>query len=302
MIIECEAGLRDHPQVREIEQELMTSAGRRFADRLPVFERVLHSTLPLDALKLALQRIAAEPDHQLSRFVLDGVIKGWTFLVTSEFALSIGVRGAPQVLAQAQAQAQAQTAPGAGPKLQPYPFDLFLGHLAGAPYGLQCYTVLSSESPLPALQWQSARQMAQGSSLFLRAGVDVVSSKLEGALVFLEITGPSGVRILPQFDPETLAFSGWVSGDATASRLELLTRTLAEFNHRPAAARLAALARHQDHYVRWNSLRHLLRIDAASGLRELQRAGSDPHPEIRELAGSLLERMGLRHLAPPEEV
>lgn len=290
MILECYEELRDHPQVLEIEAALRDESSSGFAERAPLFERILASTLPLVAVKAALARMAADPDYQLQHFVMEEVLKGWTFLLTTQFALSIGVRGRPCESVRAVPEA-ANTH---GPRLQPYPFDLFIGCLGGDPFEMQCYTVgarTDPESP-PTLHWQWERRITPGASAMLRAGMDMVTSQLNGPLVYLEIAAPATSRILPRFNQQTLEFTGWVSGDATASRLELLTRTLAEFDHKPAAARLAALTAHEDHYVRWNSMRHLLRLDAELGIQQLRRAGSDSNAEIRQLSASALHQIG----------
>jgi hypothetical protein len=263
---------------------------------------------------------------------MEEVLKGWTFLVTNQFAVSIGVRTPWRGAAAGTEAHPVDYQPGDdqpvddqpvddqpvddqtdndqsdsgqsggesppvraahGPRLQPYPFDLFMGSLGGDSYDFERYSVAApvSAAAEPALAWQARGRMHVGSSMLLRAGLDMVTSRLAGSLVYLEISGPVQCAILPQFDQITHRFAGWISGDSTASRLELLTRTLAEFEFQPAAPRLAALTRHRDHYVRWNSLRDLLRLDPELGLEHLQHALADEHAEIRELAGWTLGRV-----------
>jgi HEAT repeat protein len=47
---------------------------------------------------------------------------------------------------------------------------------------------------------------------------------------------------------------------------------------------------HQDHFVRWESLRAQARLDGEYALPQLKAALDDPHPHVRNAARSSLRR------------
>lgn len=287
----CDEGIAEHPLVREIKNRTEGAETFVFSENLPFLERIVASDLPLQALKFALRNSKRDASYQLAKFVMEGSVKGWTFLTNDHFAISLGVREAAKGVEDVDGMPEDLLQ--CAPRLQPYPFDLFLGILHVDVLDLQEYRVIepTREDQAHTLEVGGHRRMHSGSTMFLRAGRDVTVSTLKGALVYIEITGRTEVSILPQFDPATRAFCGWISGDPIASRLELLTRTLADFEHTASVPTIRKLTYHRDHYVRWNSVRHLLRLDMSDGVSRLRDALQDPHPEVREVAAVTLEQI-----------
>jgi hypothetical protein len=287
-LISCDEELRVHPDVALIEETLRGRGQFEFDQNLPFLRRLAVSGLPRAALKIALRKAAAQPDYQLPKFVMEGPLKGWTFLVTDHFAMSIGIRNPEPDAPVPIPSIPPNDAP--VPKLQPYPFDLMFGILHAGTVDMQHYTVrpAPSLSEDPSLCFVRNLKLSTGDSLFIRAGSDLTISHIKGTLVYLEITGPLTQRVLPQFDAVTLQPCGWISGDPTASRLELLTRTLVELEHSDGLPEVLALTWHEDHYVRWNSIRHLLCLSLESGMPRLYQACDDSHPDVREAARATL--------------
>ena len=293
-MVSCDIELRDHQTVLQIEESLRDKTTFEFAENIPLLENITSSDLALCALKLALRKTINDADYQLPQFVMEGLVKGWTFLVTDHFAISIGVRSSERI-SPANFDTTHVSEPQVLPKIQPYPFDLFLGVVYAQDLEVQRYEVVEPQQAGDNLSiaYQSQRRLTTGDSMFLRAGVDVTVSHLQGTLVYMEITGRSTARVLPQFDPVSHALSGWISGDPMASRLELLTRVLVDFNYKGGTAEIMALTQHQDHYVRWNSIRHLLQLAPEVGLTRLREATGDAHPDVREVAEFTLARIGV---------
>lgn len=289
--IACDPALEGDPTIARIREALSAPGPFVFRDNLPLFREIFSSGIALRALRIALKRAVDDPDYQLPQFVMEGLIKGWTFLATEHFSISLGVRGSGPADAD---DVPLEDIPDAQlPRIQPYPFDLFLGFLATGHLAMDRYRIVApaDEQGEYRLQHEGRLEVGSGDSMLLRAGEDVSVSRLRGSLVYMEITGNPQVAVLPQFDPKTLAFCGWISGDPVASRLELLTRTLVEFEHRGALEEMLAISRHRDHYVRWNTIRHLLRLDPDAGIVRLEEARRDDHPEVREAAELTLARL-----------
>ncbi|RUL69180.1 hypothetical protein EKH80_22895 [Dyella choica] len=294
-LLQCDDELRLHPIMACIEDALASSDAFVFADHLPLYETIFKSDLALQALKLSLQKIAANPDYQLPRFVMEGTVLGWTILATEHFRVSIGVRHsawagvengvAPDVEAPSNPEQ---------PKMEPYPFDLFLGILSVPELAVERYAVVPplDESEEHRLEYLSEQVMFAGDSMYLAAGTDLTLSRLKGSMVYMEITGNSRISLLPRFDPRDKRFCGWVSGDPTASRIEILTRVLADFDYQPGVEVVKRLTHHRDHHVRWNSMRHLLRMSAGAGVERVRGAvSSDPNPDLRAVASQVLAQL-----------
>jgi hypothetical protein len=285
--LSCDPELRDHAVVAEVEKKLSNRVFS-FREELSWLCGLSTGPLAMAALKVALRRVERDPNYQLPLFVMEGLVRGWTFLLTDHFSMSIGVRTSR---ADSPVALPAQRRLTSTLKIQPYPYDILLGILHAPSLEMQHMSVVpcTALGGEPSLNIGSRHSVQPGDTVFLRGGHDMSVSTLDGALVYVEITAPSTHRILPQFDPETHAFSGWVSGDPTASRLELLTRVIADFKHAEAVPQLIQLAGHEDHYVRWNTVRHLLRVDTAAGMQQLRVAVNDSHPDVRDAACRTME-------------
>jgi len=296
-LVQCDDELRNHPIISLIQDELAGHEQFVFADHLPLYEAIFKSDLPIQSLKLSLNRIAANPDFQLDRFVMEGTILGWTVVTTDHFRVSIGVRRSTWAGVENGCQLNrdmlsdfSQT------KMEPYPFDIFLGVLSASELVVERYSAISpgNESEEYRLEYHSKRTMIPGDSMYLAAGTDLTLSSLKGHMVYMEITGNPRISLLPRFDPRDKRFCGWISGDPTASRIEMLTRVLADFDYKPGVEAVEGLTHHRDHHVRWNSMRHLLRMDAEAGIKRVRSAvRSDPSQDLREVANQVLVQLAV---------
>jgi hypothetical protein len=298
-MIDCDEELLSHPIVDRVRSQIEGINDFRFLDHRPLFEAIFQSDFALRALKLALQRIAQNPDYQIGNFVMDGLVNGWSILATEHFRVSIGHRSAdwPGFFYNPALHDRAAKGDAPTTKLEPYPFDLFLGVMAVGSLSLDRYTVVDAAAPggVPSLEFAARHVLRAGDALLLKAGADVTYSELKGSFVYLEIAGLPTSRLLPRFDPKTRAFAGWISGDPTASRFELLTRTLADLDYKPGAAAMERLTEHRDHFVRWNTMRHLLRLDEDAGIRRVRHAAqSDAHADVRDIAARTLAAIAQR--------
>jgi len=294
-LIQCDDGLRSHPAMARIAAAIAGNEPFVFADHLPLFEAILRSDLALQAVKLALHGVANDPDYQLSRFVMEGLIRGWTIVATEHFRISIGYRSSIWRGAEIgrKIEAGAGRAPG-GLKMEPQACDLFLGVLNVGELMIEKYVAVppASENDDYRLEYQSTLRLHPGDSMFLAAGRDLTWSKLQGNLIYLEITGNPQINLLPRFDSVDKRFCGWISGDPVSSRLEMLTRVLADLNYPAGVGVIEKLTHHRDHHVRWNSMRHLLRMDSALGISRVKSAAhSDPHRDVREVANEVLSQL-----------
>ncbi len=294
-LLQCDVELRAHPIIKRIEEELAAAQDFVFAEHLPLFEAIFQSDFAMLALKLSLNKIAANPDYQLGRFVMEGTILGWTLVSTEHFRVSIGIRRSTWAgVENGRPLNQDSSSTPNEPKMDPYPFDMFLGILSASELTVEKYTAVPprDESEDYRLEYHSKRILTAGDSMYLAAGTDLTFSSLQGNMVYMEITGNPRISLLPRFDLHNKSFCGWISGDPTASRLEILTRVLADFDYKPGVEVVERLTHHQDHHVRWNSMRHLLRMDASAGIQRARSAAcNDPNPDLREVANQVLAQL-----------
>lgn len=301
--IQCDEELVDHPAVQLIRETLSGLDSFEFADHISLFESILKSDLALQALKLGLRKVAQDDQYQLSHFVMEGLIRGWMIVATEHFRVSIGYRSSEWEGAEIASSAQADAGPvppdavsdpalPSSLKMEPYPFDMFLGVLSVGQLDVDRYRLVepAQEGGDHTLAFEGTVRMQPGSSMFLRAGHDLTFARLKGTFVYFEITGNPKARLLPRFDPVDHSFTGWISGDPTSSRIEILTRTIADFGYAPGAEVVGQLTHHVDHHVRWNSIRHLLRLDEVAGIERVRQAARhDNHADVREVAQLVLD-------------
>src|SRR5690606_37764820 len=88
--IACDPALEGDPTIARIREALSAPGPFVFRDNLPLFREIFSSGIALRALRIALRRAVDDPDYQLPQFVMEGLIKGWTFLATEQFSISLG--------------------------------------------------------------------------------------------------------------------------------------------------------------------------------------------------------------------
>jgi hypothetical protein len=114
-----------------------------------------------------------------------------------------------------------------------------------------------------------------------------------GSMVMLQATiavdqAPLGV----EYDSATGAYLGCSATGDTSSRIQMITTLLRKLDHQAAFPAIAAFLNHPDFFVRWHVMKELLGLDAEAALPHLKRmAATDPHPDPRRAARSVLDRI-----------
>lgn len=116
---------------------------------------------------------------------------------------------------------------------------------------------------------------------------------LRGSLVLLQATIATGQAPLGvEYDSATGAYLGCSATGDTSSRIQMITTLLRKLDHQAAFPAIAAFLDHQDFFVRWHVMKELLGLDAEAALPHLKRmAASDPHPDPRRAARTVLDRL-----------
>jgi HEAT repeat protein len=131
-----------------------------------------------------------------------------------------------------------------------------------------------------------------GAILRRRAGVDVSRFLFTGSpVVAVVMCSRLIVPLRYEYDVDTLEHRRTVAGAIRSSRMEFATKLLAQIGDESSLPQLSALARHEDHFVRWAAIRATAAIDPARGLRALRDALSDPHPQIVSAALTAIPRV-----------
>ncbi|RDS82761.1 HEAT repeat domain-containing protein [Dyella monticola] len=274
--------VRSHPIVSEIEARADSEIPFNFASERVFLTKIAESGLAQYAVRQALIHASKSDDFQLSNFSMTGSIQLWTLLVTNLFAMNIVIRD-PSTDAQ-------NIGNGSRPsfRIQPYASDVFIHTIKADGALLHQYRTGEAGAP-PSLVKSGQQKLANGVSMLIPAMTQAVSFETEDVLITLEIIGPTKQTVLPMFDSDSLRLSGYISTDPTASRLELLTYTLAEFRDVESFEQIAALTDHREHYVRWNAARHLLRIDPSRARHYVEKALGDTHEEVRDAAQTTMK-------------
>lgn len=162
-------------------------------------------------------------------------------------------------------------------------------------------------SPLPSdildrtkrLKDRGIEHLHPGDIALKRAGHDITltGGRTEPVIVL----GFNLQDVLPirwRYDAETLCPDRAIAADLSASRLEFAAMILSRIGDKSSIRPLERLYDHPSHAVRWAALRRLIQVDIQAGLRLLDRAIHDPHPDVREsarrAAGALKDRLAVR--------
>lgn len=137
------------------------------------------------------------------------------------------------------------------------------------------------------------RKMKDGDRIVLDGSREsFVIEHVEGDMLCLQAVVHAGSAPLAvEYDSRTLEYVGASSTDEAASRLQIMVGLLRVMERNDAIPVIEQLLRDSPHfYTRWQLMRELLAMDAEAALPSLRRlAESDPHPEVRAVAGQTLE-------------
>jgi hypothetical protein len=100
------------------------------------------------------------------------------------------------------------------------------------------------------------------------------------------------------FDRTSLHATGVRAMNGLDSGLETIVEFLGTIRAQAALPLMDKLSRHPRHFIRWKAIQAAYGIDRDRGLEMARLALSDPHPEIRSLAATALERFGSNAHSP----
>lgn len=272
----------------------------KFRDHMDFYKSVLESDLALQSLKLGLVKINSDALYELDSFTMEGPISSWRILETEFFTIRAGYRASgwegscnEPLFNYVDEKFHSADELSDLICLEPTSCDMFYGVLSECSLVVGHYDVdypgEDSAASTCSLAFKRNEPMHKNDFCMVNAGEEVLDSNFTGTLVYLIVHNKPRIRILPRFSLRDKRFIGWSSGDTDASRLELIARTLVELRYTPGVETLEELSRHQDHYVRWNSMRALLRLDETTGINRIRFAASeDPDLEVRHAAHQTL--------------
>lgn len=107
-------------------------------------------------------------------------------------------------------------------------------------------------------------------------------------------TGQAPVSV--EYDASTRRFLGCSAVDEGDCRVQMVATLARTLGHRDAFPAIAAFIDHPSFFVRWHAMKELLGIDAQAATPHLKlMAKRDPHPDLRDAAGSVLQRLQQPH-------
>lgn len=244
------------------------------------FRLLLRTPFLTQVLNYELRRLAEDDSH-----IIESGTK-FSFVIASTPAWSLSAR----LIGESPATSRLMS------NLQHYIVGVLeCGH--SAPLVFDSYERYITDGSIPLDSCQSLvnyRRMMlyPGSLLHLRAGIDVGR--------FVHIDSPSIILILSsrpmmslqwEYDLDTLLPRRVIAGDVRSSRIEFATRLLAKMGDTSSFPQLWSLCCHQDHFVRWGAVRAIVAIDLSEGLRALEVAVSDVHPQVANAARASIPKV-----------
>ena len=95
-----------------------------------------------------------------------------------------------------------------------------------------------------------------------------------------------------EYDSKTGEYVGCTAADDSASRIQMISSLLGKLDCKIAVPAIAEFLDNPNFFVRWHVMRELLGLDTEAALPHLKRmAASDPHPETRRAARTVLDRL-----------
>jgi len=92
------------------------------------------------------------------------------------------------------------------------------------------------------------------------------------------------------FDRESLRAVQWIVADPILSQLISVLNATGEMKDPSARDFIEPFVAHECHFVRWEAIRSLCRVNGEAGWTAIQKARMDPHPHIRAAAGQTIAK------------
>lgn len=285
--------IRNHPVISQIRKRLDVETNFQFSEYLDDFRNLQQSDFLQQIIQFELETLKEYPKHQLAHFNDQGAVRGWPIITTEHFTIGIGIHN-PEDIVNLSEEKPAEYV--SNLTIQPRSSNTYLGFIKAVNCNYKLYEVpphddntpLQSGAKLSLIREKSARD---GDNVYIPAGVIVPTIHItDGYLVYMEISGKPQRSCVPLFDSKTFVYRGLIGGDPKSSRIGLMTKLLKEFNHQEAIPTMVKIAQHKDHFVRWETIRHVLCMDYNVGMQLAEQALQDPHPHVRMAAAQTLKQ------------
>jgi hypothetical protein len=159
-----------------------------------------------------------------------------------------------------------------------------------SPMKLRCFRQVH---PFPEDQLDTSRRLVDLGVMQLEPGwvhavaaghdlFEIVKVDVDTPVVILH--APSKMRHHWIYDRQSLCPTLLMSADQSTARIQYALRVLAALESHDSLPVVESLMDHPDHFIRWEVVRQAFQIDVAAGKRLLERALTDPHPEVRQAA------------------
>jgi len=148
-----------------------------------------------------------------------------------------------------------------------------------------------------AIYFNKRQEVKPSGIMKVIAGEDTISMlQPKTPIVLLLLASRNLYKIRWEYDRKTLCPIRSISLSPNASRLEYTARMLSEIGDDSSIDPLKALLKHEAHFVRWEAIRSVMRLDFNEGVMLLKKALDDDHPHVRNAARKSLCALGI-----PEE-
>jgi hypothetical protein len=214
----------------------------------------------------------------------------WRLLLTEHF--SLGLRTPPRYALDGTAARQP------GRTLSAIPNDVLIGIIGSGSVRANLYRSASPRDPEVfrrdhRIELVGERRLRAGDQLLLRACEDVLDVvEVDGDVAMVELALTNALRIVWNYDAETLAARFASSGSVDATRMEFALELFRIFEDKASLPHLGRIAReYTHHWVRWKAVKTMLQLDLAAGLTALDGAVDDAHPHVRNAARATLQNL-----------
>lgn len=286
--------IRNHPAINHIRKRLDADTDFQFSEYLDDFEKIQKSDFLQQVIQFELETLKEYPSHQLAHFNDQGAIRGWPIITTKHFTIGVGIHNPKDIVNLSEerpVEYQSRLS------IQPRANDIYVGFIKSLNCSYKLYEVPPCDDNTPlqpgaTLKLIREQDAIEGESVYIPAGTIVPTIHInDGYLVYMEIAGNPTRSCVPVFDSKSLTYCGLIGGDPKSSRIGLMTKLLKEFNYVDAIPTMTQIAQHKDHFVRWETIRHVLCMDYKAGMELVEKALHDPHPHVRMAAAQTLKQL-----------
>lgn len=141
------------------------------------------------------------------------------------------------------------------------------------------------------LTQKGTRTVGIGEIVKLRAGYDVLDFLPAAGATSIIVNFSSTKRIdfSWEYSADSLSPVRFVPGDPAWSRIDYAIQIMSAVGDPDDLPQLIALCKHPAHFVRWQAIKAVTRLDFDAGMRALEDAATDQHPHVRDAAKRTLQ-------------